>query len=75
MQIRTSLNLAKNFVRQQTYKRINKFNECWVPDFEGNLNIAGELSHPKTLPKIPVKYIGMLSRFKSKVQKAMCINI
>lgn len=67
LQIRTSLNLAKFFVRKQTYKRIDKFNECWVPDFEGSLNIAGELSHPKTLPKIPVKYIGMLSRFKPKM--------
>jgi UDP-N-acetylglucosamine transferase subunit ALG13 len=66
LQVRTSLGFAKLFVRKQTYKRINKFNECWVPDFEGNLNIAGELSHPKTLPKIPVKYIGMLSRFKPK---------
>ncbi len=67
LQIKTSLNFAKNFMRKKTYKRINKFNECWVPDFEGNLNIAGNLSHPKTLPKIPVKYIGMLSRFKPKV--------
>ncbi|HEY2726625.1 MAG TPA: glycosyltransferase, partial [Parafilimonas sp.] len=67
LQIRTSLNFAKNLVRKQTYKRIDKFNECWVPDFEGNLNIAGELSHPKTLPETPVKYIGMLSRFKSEV--------
>ena len=56
-------------MRKQTYKQINKFNECWVPDFEGNLNIAGKLSHPKTLPKIPVKYIGMLSRFKPKTHK------
>jgi uncharacterized protein (TIGR00661 family) len=69
LQVRTSLNIAKNFVRRQTYKRINKFNECWVPDFEGNLNIAGNLSHPKTLPVIPLKYIGMLSRFKLKVHE------
>ncbi len=67
LQVRTSLNLAKNFVRRQTYKHINKFHECWVPDFEGSFNIAGELSHPETLPEIPVKYIGMLSRFKQKV--------
>jgi UDP-N-acetylglucosamine:LPS N-acetylglucosamine transferase len=69
LQVRTSLNLAKNFVRRQTYKHINKFNECWVPDFEENLNIASELSHPQTFPKIPVKYIGMLSRFKQKVKQ------
>lgn len=69
LQVRTSLNLAKNFMRRQTYKYINKFTECWVPDFAGNLNVAGELSHPQTLPKIPVKYIGMLSRFKQKTQE------
>jgi UDP-N-acetylglucosamine:LPS N-acetylglucosamine transferase len=69
LQVKTSFNLAKNFVRRQTYKHVNKFSECWVPDFEGNLNIAGELSHPQTLPKIPVKYIGMLSRFKKKVKQ------
>ncbi|HYJ62712.1 MAG TPA: glycosyltransferase [Parafilimonas sp.] len=69
LQVRTSLNLARNFVRKQTYKRINKFNECWVPDFEGNLNIAGELSHPKTLPQVPVKYLGTLSRFKEKMHE------
>jgi uncharacterized protein (TIGR00661 family) len=69
LQVRTSLNLAKNFVRRQTYKHINKFNECWVPDFEGTLNIAGKLSHPQTLPKTPVKYLGPLSRFKHQFQQ------
>ncbi len=42
---------------------INKFTECWVPDFESCQNsLAGELSHPTKLPK-NVKYIGVLSRF------------
>ena len=42
---------------------INKFTECWVPDFENCQNsLAGELSHPAKLPK-NVKYIGVLSRF------------
>jgi UDP:flavonoid glycosyltransferase YjiC (YdhE family) len=42
---------------------INKFTECWVPDFEDSENaLAGELSHPTKLPK-NVKYIGALSRF------------
>ena len=48
------------------YTYINHFNECWVPDEKGNENIAGELSHPKKLPKIPVSYIGILSRFELK---------
>ncbi|MEO6550799.1 MAG: glycosyltransferase [Ferruginibacter sp.] len=49
---------------------INKFTFCWIPDFEGEQNIAGELSHPAQLP-INSKYIGCLSRFEKKegVQK------
>ena len=42
---------------------INKYHQCWVPDFEGGNNIAGNLSHPEILPG-NVKYIGCLSRFE-----------
>jgi uncharacterized protein (TIGR00661 family) len=66
LQIKTTLNIAKNFMRKRTYKWINKFSECWVPDFAGELNIAGNLSHPETLPQIPVKYLGPVSRFQKK---------
>ena len=45
------------------YFFINRFTECWVPDASGVINMAGLLSHPKKLPKVPVKYIGNLSRF------------
>ena len=42
---------------------INKFTECWVPDFEEmSESLAGELSHPNKKPR-NVKYIGVLSRF------------
>jgi predicted glycosyltransferase len=40
---------------------IKKYTHCWVPDFEGKENIAGELSHPSKVPK-NVQYIGCLSR-------------
>ncbi len=49
------------------YSYINRFSQCWVPDYAENQNIAGLLSHPNKLPSIPVHYIGPLSRFKSKV--------
>ncbi len=44
---------------------IKKYSACWVPDFEGDVNIAGELSHlvkefTKTI------YLGCLSRFEKK---------
>ena len=48
---------------------INKFTECWVPDFEKmSESLAGELSHPAKKPR-NVKYIGTLSRFTSSVSE------
>jgi len=62
--IKSSLgNWSEGFLQKWNYKLIRKFNECWVPDEEGEKNLAGELSHPVKLPGIPVKYIGALSRF------------
>lgn len=43
---------------------INAFSECWVPDEEEGEGWAGKLSHPDRLPGIPVRYIGLLSRFR-----------
>lgn len=57
---------SEKFLQQWNYKFINRFHECWVPDEEGQNNLAGELSHPVKFPGIPVKYIGALSRFKKK---------
>lgn len=65
--IKTSLGKwSEKFLQQWNYKLINRFHECWVPDEEGQNNLAGELSHPLKFPAIPVKYIGGLSRFKKK---------
>jgi hypothetical protein len=50
-------------VRKQLYRYIDKFTRCWIPDFEEEeLSLAGELSHPKRLPGIPVDFIGPLTR-------------
>lgn len=51
-----------NFTRYLNYRLINKFSECWVPDYPGRENLAGELSHPEKMPAIPVHYLGLLSR-------------
>ncbi|MCD4832323.1 MAG: hypothetical protein K8R31_00895 [Bacteroidales bacterium] len=41
---------------------IKRYNECWIPDFEGEVSLAGELSHIKT--KLRNSYfIGPVSRF------------
>ena len=57
---------SEKILQKWNYKFINRFNECWVPDEERENNLAGELSHPVTLPLIPTKYIGPLSRFEKK---------
>lgn len=44
-------------------KIIQKFDECWVPDIEGNTNLSGELGHLKSR-NFNLKYIGVLSRFQ-----------
>lgn len=53
---------SEKILQKRNYKYINRFSECWIPDEEGENNLAGELSHPKEKPKIPVKYLGILSR-------------
>ena len=45
------------------YHFIEKFSVCWVPDIQGEFSLAGDLSNPMVQPRIPVKYIGILSRF------------
>lgn len=53
----------EHLIQKINYRYINKFTECWVPDFEARINLSGKLSHPSSLPSVPLKYIGPLSRF------------
>lgn len=59
---------AKWFRRGVTnilYRHIECFNACWIPDIpDADQSLAGEMSHPKTLPQLPISYIGWLSRFQ-----------
>lgn len=64
LSIKTGNIITEKIARQIHYYFIKKYNECWVPDFEKN-SLAGELSHPKTIPA-NVKYIGALSRFEKR---------
>lgn len=51
-------------LKRWNYHFINQFRECWVPDGNTAINLAGDLSHPEQLPKTPIHYIGPLSRFE-----------
>lgn len=62
--IKTGSRISDAIAQKIHYHYINKFHTCWVPDAKGSMNLAGELSHPRSLPNIAVKYTGPLSRFK-----------
>lgn len=64
--IKAKIFFIERWLQKIHYKYINKFTECWVPDYEGEKSLAGILSNPKTKPKIPLKYINPLSRFIKK---------
>ncbi|TWO33733.1 glycosyltransferase [Seonamhaeicola sediminis] len=49
-------------------KFIKKFDECWVPDTDADINLSSKLGHPDDF-KIPTKYIGPLSRFEKQTVK------
>ncbi len=44
-------------------KFIQRFDECWVPDFKNEPNFSGKLGHLERV-NFNLKYIGILSRFK-----------
>ena len=62
--IKTGNIFIENLVQRLMYKLINHFSTCWIPDEMGPVNLAGLLSHPVSMPAIPAKYIGPLSRFQ-----------
>ncbi len=64
--IKAPFSFIEKYLQKINYQFINKFTQCWIPDFEASQNIAGVLSHPQKMPIIPVKYIGPLARFEDK---------
>ena len=46
-------------------KRLRCFNDCWIVDADGELNLAGSLSRPKVMPA-NAKYIGLLSQHQHR---------
>ncbi len=54
----------QSIINKLNHRFIQKFDQCWVPDWEGRVNLSGVLSHPKLNSK--VAYLGALSRFAEK---------
>ncbi|MBN2755607.1 MAG: hypothetical protein JXR51_00435 [Bacteroidales bacterium] len=58
-----NLKFLETFVFKINMFFIKKYNHCFIPDFEGESNLSGKLSHNLKLP-LNAKFIGILSRFK-----------
>ena len=73
--IKTPIPFFDRFVGIINHYLIGKFDECWIPDFENEPNLAGSLSHGFQLKN--VKYVGSLSRMKyfKKVKKYDAIAV
>jgi uncharacterized protein (TIGR00661 family) len=65
--------IAEYFLYLVNKMLIHKFDECWLPDFEGEINLSGDLSHKYRI-NIPTYFIGPLSRFKPDTAKPEIIK-
>lgn len=74
LEIKIPSRFLQRIVQKINYHFINQFSLCWVPDFEGEKNIAGDLSHPKKIPRTPLRYFGPLSRFEKQGIATFKIN-
>ncbi len=62
------LKFFEPFVSFVNKKFMERYTECWIPDFEAEHNLTGKLSHSKKLPDNTF-FIGPLSRF-SPIEKS-----
>lgn len=67
------LHLIEPLINKINHWFINKYDECWIPDFEGENNLAGELSHPRKKPE-NCTYIGILSRFRLEQETRQALH-
>lgn len=51
-------------VNQIHHRFIKRFDNCWIPDYPGDKNLSGDLSHAFPI-SFPHEFIGPVSRFRS----------
>jgi hypothetical protein len=57
------LGFFKPILNILNWRYISRFNECWIPDFDGPENLSGLLSHQSSLPD-RFFFVGPQSRFE-----------
>ena len=58
-------NAVDGMVQRMHYRRLARFGNIWVVDTAGEHSLAGDLSHPYSIPA-NAQYIGLLSRFANE---------
>ncbi len=59
-------NRAAGWLVNRLHRRIiRNYEECWVPDYEGENRLSGRLTAYR-FRKLPMKYLGPLSRFQGR---------
>ncbi len=66
--IPSSLRFLSGLLNRLILRQVERFDECWIPDFELHYGLAGQLSHPSRMPG-NTHYIGTLSRFSAPAGK------
>ena len=61
-QIKIKAPFGSNILAMLHLRYLHRFNEIWVPDSAGKVNISGNLSHNCRLPKSS-RFVGALSQF------------
>ena len=56
--------LGNMLLQAINYYYINKYNQCWVYDSAAPQALAGKLSNPTKLPKVPISYLGNSTRLQ-----------
>ena len=57
----------QRWVNRVNHFFIKKFNTLWIPDFENEPNLAGQLAHENLPKQLTIKYLGALSRMKTPI--------
>lgn len=66
-QLSVRASLLTSLLKYVSNKYVAKFNFCWIPDFQGEQNLSGKLSHGNIALKNK-RYIGPLSRFSRQTE-------
>jgi len=69
-QLNIPVPIGGSVVQALNKRLLNRFDEVWVPDYEGPQSLAGRLAKVLDL-KVPIAYIGPLSRFNRKAAERM----